>query len=156
MSVSAVKFIRPEAMDIAYIADNMRDADAAEVMAMSGSSPLNSLLQGVRRSEYKSVITINDEPCAVLGLKLCGLLSDRAVPWMLGTDLVVENKRLFITETAKVIEQMVKIRPLLYNYTHYDNKVIIRWLKYCGFNVHKPVPMGINNELFCKFTMGDW
>ena len=98
---------------------------------------------------------IDGVPCAILGLVVVSDLTGTGVPWLLGTDLAVSNKRVFLKHSAKGIAQMIQRCPFLYNHVHSANRVSVRWLKFMGFTIHKPEPHGMNNAMFHKFTMGD-
>lgn len=150
-----VKFVKPNDEDIKYIAENMRGADALEVWEMSRHTPLQSIEEGLKLSKFSSVAVINGTPCAVFGLVIVDILTGTGVPWLLGTDYAVQQKRVFLKYCKQGLYQMLCTCPNLFNYVHAENRISVRWLKYMGFKVEKALPIGANGALFHKFSIGD-
>lgn len=150
-----VDFVKPTDEMIEYIAANMRDADALEVWEMCRHTPLQSIRAGLDISKFSTVAVINGIPCAVFGLVVVDILSGTGVPWLLGTDYAVEQRRVFLKHCKQGLGQMLDICPNLFNYVHADNKISVRWLKYMGFNIEKALPIGTNGAMFHKFSIGD-
>lgn len=150
-----VEFVKPTDEMIKYIADNMRAADALEVWEMSGQTPIVSIEKGLKLSRYSSVALVNGIPCAVFGLVIVDILTGTGVPWLLGTDYAVKHRRVFLENCKQGLDQMLQTCPNLFNYVHAENKISVRWLKYMGFTIEDPVPMGRNGAMFHKFSIGD-
>ena len=148
-----VKFEQPTNYLIELIAADMRQADADEVWSSNHYTPRQALFEGVKLSDFSVVVTVNDEPCVMLGLVIHDILTGSGIPWLLGTNNALKYKRHFITQVPDVIDEMLSICPRLFNYVHVDNKVSIRWLKRIGFTFNDPSPYGRNNELFHKFYL---
>jgi len=148
-----VKFIEPTQDLIEAIAADMRQADADEVWASDNQTPLEALIEGWKVSDLAVVITVNDEPCVMIGLVIRDILSGAGIPWLLGTDNALKYKRQFLTQVPAVINEMLNICPRLYNYVHVDNKVSVKWLKRIGFTFDEPAPYGCEKELFYKFHL---
>jgi len=146
-----VKYVKPTVELVEEIARNMRQADVEEVWASDNFTPLEALMSSWKMSEYTVVITINDEPCVMMGLVIRDILSGNGIPWMLGTDTALKYKKKFFTEVPDVMTQMLSICPRLYNYVHSKNEVSIKWLKWIGFILCDPEPYGCEKELFHKF-----
>jgi len=146
-----VKYVKPTVELIEEIARNMRQADIEEIWASDNYTPLEALMSSWKMSKYNVVITINDEPCVMMGLVVRDMLSGNGIPWMLGTDTALKYKKKFFTEVPDVMNQMLNICPRLYNYVHSKNKVSIKWLKWIGFTLCDPEPYGCEKELFHKF-----
>lgn len=145
---------RPVTRDaIEAIAADMRQADVAEIWASNRAAPLEALTVGAEVSKLSAAVWIDDQPVAMLGLRVNDILSGKGVPWLLSTDTALKHKREFFTLVPDVIEQMLDMCPCLYNYVHAENKVSIRWLKWIGFTVEDAAPYGLNSELFHKFTL---
>lgn len=153
MSVS-VKFEKPSRESITHIAENMRVADIAEVWSMSRHTPADAIERGLNISQHSSVVMVDDEPCAVLGLVQLDMLTGTGVPWLLGTDHAVKHRRTFLKYSKCGIEQMLSICPQLFNYVHADNEVSVNWLQHMGFTIDNPEPMGRDCELFHRFHIG--
>lgn len=146
-----VKFVKPTMGLVTAIANDMRQADIDEVWASHRHTPMEALLLGWNMSHVSTVVTVDDEPCVMMGLVIRDILSGSGVPWLLGTGAALKHKREFIKQVPAVISRMLDICPYLFNYVHVDNKVSVKWLKRIGFILDDPLPYGRNNELFHKF-----
>lgn len=148
-----VKFIKPTQALIEVIAADMRQADVDEVWASHHHTPVEALMKSWKASDRSVVVTVNDEPCVMIGLVIHDILSGTGSPWLLGTENALKYKRHFLTQVPDVIEEMLTICPRLVNYVHTENKVSIKWLKWIGFIVEEPLPYGCDDALFHKFTL---
>jgi hypothetical protein len=148
-----VKFIKPTNELIKAIAGDIRQADADEVWASNHHTPMEALVNGLKMSHSAAVVTVNDEPCVMMGLVMRDLLSGVGVPWMLGTEGALKYKREFLIQVPAVINEMLTVCPRLFNYVHAKNSVSIQWLKRIGFTLGDPVPHGCEGELFHKFHL---
>jgi len=146
-----VKFVEPTVELIELIASDMRQADVDEIWASHHSTPIEALMSGWELSGYSVIVTVNDEPCVMLGVVVNDLLSGIGSVWLLGTDNALKHKRCFLTLVPDVIDEMLNICPMLYNHVHFKNIVSIKWLKRVGFTFDEPAPHGLDNELFYKF-----
>lgn len=135
------------------IAADMRDADAVEVMASHGHTPLGALLEGLRQSDYAAAVTADGVPIAMFGLVVTCRLTGHGVPWLLSSNAALQHKREFLVQSKPAVQEMLNICPMLSNHVHADNRVSIRWLKWLGFTIDDPQPTGINGELFHRFHL---
>ncbi len=148
-----VQLVKPTLDMVESIAADMRQADAAEVWASHGHTPIQAVMAGWKLSQYSVVVMVNDEPCVIMGLVSRDLLSGIGTPWLLGTEKALNHAREFFRLSPPVINDMLKVCPRLFNYVHADNKVSIKWLKWIGFIIDEPIPHGINGELFHRFHL---
>jgi len=148
-----VKFVKPTNELIYVLADDMRQADVDEIWASNHHTPIEALLKGWMLSERSVVVTVNDEPCVMIGLVIRDILSGSGVPWLLGTENALKYKRHFIKQVPAVINEMLNISPKLFNYVHVENKISINWLKRIGFTFDEPAPYGYENEMFYRFHL---
>ena len=148
-----VKFERPTPEAIKFIADNMRHADAVEVMAMCGYTPRQALRVSMECSRMSAVVLADGVPLAILGLGVRDVLLGIGTPWLLSSEQAVKHKRQFLELSPPVIQEMLTICPKLVNYVHSENSLSIRWLKWLGFTMDEPLPIGINGEMFHRFHM---
>lgn len=146
-----VKFIKPEYESMKHVADNMRQADVDEVWFSHHKSPIESLMSGWESPGYSVIVTINKEPCAMLGVAINGIITGIGTPWLLSTEKALKYKRCFLTLVPDVIDEMLSVCPTLCNFVHVENKVSIRWLKRIGFKFDEPKPYGIEKKMFHKF-----
>lgn len=153
MSRTAVEFKKPEKSALSYICYHMKDSDLEELEA-AGVDPRDVLL-GDLNSDLSTMVYLNNEPCAVFGLRFDGLLSNSGIPWMLSTGLAIEDKKLFLQVSRRVINEMKLIRPNLYNHVYHKNIATIRWLEKLGFTIEPCHNHPITGELFRKFWIGE-
>lgn len=146
-----VKYLRPTSELVRGIAENMRQADADEVWASDNFTPMEAMMESWKASDYSVVITVDDEPCVMIGLVIRDILSGNGIPWMLGTDAALKHQKKFFTEVPAVIEQMLSVCSKLHNRVHCKNVASVRWLKRIGFTMLEPEPYGPENEMFRKF-----
>jgi hypothetical protein len=110
-------------------------------------------MDGWKNSDYSVIVTVNNEPCVMIGLAIHDILSGSGIPWLLGTESSLKYKRHFIKQVPAVIDEMLTVCPNLFNYVHAKNKISIKWLKKIGFIFDEPLAQGFDNELFYKFHL---
>jgi hypothetical protein len=147
----AVKFVKPNANLVAAIARDMRQADVDEVWLAARHTPIEALTDGWDRSNRSVVVTVDDQPCVMIGLVIRDTLSGIGIPWLLGTDAALKHRREFINSVKPVMDEMLSECWMLYNWVHSENRESIRWLKRIGFTVEDPQPYGFDNAMFHKF-----
>ena len=140
---------KPGADHILYVAERLREADVEEVMLSHGSSALEAVTESWAQSTLvKGMVTDDDEPCG-----LCGVVGMRI--WMLGTDRLTESRRArwqLCVEGRKWVDSCLEeLGGPLFNQVYSKNTDSIRWLKYLGFTVDEPRPVGPSAALFCDF-----
>lgn len=148
-----VNFKAPTLEAIQFIADNMREADVAEVWASGRYTPLEALEVSVKNSKKSAVAYVDDVPLVIFGVVSRGFLSDVGVPWMLSVTQSMKYKRQFFELSPQVVDDMLNVCPKLVNRVHTKNKLSIRWLKWLGFTIEDPKPIKATGELFHKFHM---
>jgi len=149
--MSAVKLIPVTRDALETVASNMRDADRIEVSYFN-HTPLEALVESVKVSQFVTVVTVDGEPVSVIGLRRLNHLSSKGVPWMLSSSTAVKHRKLFMSLTSSVINDMLSICPHLLNYVHEHNKLSIRWLTRLGFTVVDEC-IDVNGGKFHKFYM---
>jgi len=148
-----IGFLKPTAGHISTVAENMRAADAAEVWASNRHSPRDALEGGVSASKHSVCVTYNGQAVAIYGLVVRDVLSGLGVPWMLTTDGVISCRRELMTVTPEILGKMLKMCKILENNVHVENKVSVRWLSKLGFVIGEAEPLGVQGEMFHKFSM---
>ena len=139
--------------DVAELSLKMREADAVEIMASNGLTPLQALTQGFIRSESLSIIH-KGELIGMFGVAKVG--EDIGSPWMLGSDKIPEIKKDLLTQALDWVIKTNKQYPLLVNYVDARNKVAMRWLEYLGFTFVRKIPYhGVGRVPFYEFVRID-
>lgn len=133
------------------IAAHMREADRREVWASHRHRPAEALDCALRRSELAWTCFVHGKPAFMWGVTRQGsLLSRVGAPWLLGTESLYAVRREFMRQSRAYVERMQERFPRLENYVHAENKLSMRWLKWCGF-VLDAVPVIINDAEFLLF-----
>ena len=137
--------------DCHEIAPNMRSQDAMEIMYSHGSSPLGALQESYKHSKVCNAIVHEDgSVVGMYGLVDSGVL---ASPWLLGTDKLLDTKRVMLPAAKVWVEEMLESYPLLTNFVHADNTVSKRWLKSLGFEFIKlDKEHGVGKQPFYQFV----
>jgi hypothetical protein len=149
---SAVE-VRPVAPgDCEVLAANLRQQDQNELDAAGHTNHLRAIRDGVARSDWAHTATVDGQVACIFGVApLGGLLDPRGVPWMLGTDLVPQNRRALARLAPRYIREMLQAYPHLLNTVHARNTLAVRWLARAGFTLH--APHDHNGEPFQLFEM---
>ncbi|GAB5471420.1 MAG: hypothetical protein Kilf2KO_44500 [Rhodospirillales bacterium] len=139
--------------DAALLAADLRAADRLEILAATGLAPLPAIEESIRVSSQVWSGLVDGEMVAIFGLRRPSLLSDRAYPWLLGTNAVARHPRPFLRlSKAAVADWRTRFR-LLENYVDARNAAAIRWLAWLGFTIHPARPYGAQGLPFHRFTM---
>ena len=144
---------RPE--HIPHIAEHMREEDKAEIWYLSGSTPTQSLTNGLRESEVCYTVLIDDTPALMFGIVERTLLSRTGTVWMLGTDDIhkIRFGRREFTLMWRRLMNLARGYHLIDNYVHVDNETSIKWLEFMGFAFDEAQPMGLFQQPFQHFEM---
>jgi hypothetical protein len=139
---------------MASIAADMRKEDREEVWASDHHTPAEALKWSWAGSDYTSVAVLDTgAPILVVGLNKRDVLVGSGVVWMLGTNLALKHRKVFMEQAKPIIGEMLEICPRLFNKVHGKNKASIRWLKRLGFTIQDPIPHGPDDELFHPFYL---
>lgn len=133
----------------------MREADRREAWASHRHAPEEALRESLSLSELAWTCLVEGLPAFMWGAGRKGsLISWTGAPWLLGTDSFFredrELHREFLRRCPDYVARMQDRFPVLENFVHAENRLSIRWLKWCGFRLEeKPTP--INGEDFYLF-----
>lgn len=148
MSRPAVEVAPATPADAAWVEANLRAADAAEMRALARGP--GEVLRCVERSRWALAARVDGTPACVFGL------ADGAgvgVPWLLGTDLVAQHRRVLVRHAPAYIGQMLAESGRLWNVVHARNLQAVRWLRRAGFTLHPEQPHPITGEPVQPFEM---
>lgn len=141
-----VRVPRTTVEHVAELAPKLRQADRDEILALAGYDPEHVLWQSYYHSDMCWSILIDDEVVGIFGCGDC-------CPWMLGSERLPEAGKAIAVRGRRYIDFMLRRTGFLWNYVHADNTESLRWLKWCGFEIMPPQPIGIHGELFHPFFM---
>ena len=131
---------RPE--HLAPIARAMRASDRAEVWAAAMLGPGQGLALSLAASPLAWTGVMGGQPACMFGA--CAVPADpnHGVPWLLGTDAIDHNAVAFLRHTRATITVMQERFPFLSNHVDARNATSVRWLRWLGFTLGDPVPLG--------------
>ena len=132
---------------------NVRECDVREIWRTSLSDPNIAIRRSIIASRDVWTALWDGEIMAVFGVADKSVVNKVGSPWLLASDLLLEHKREFITNTKIYMEEVKQGYDLLTNYIDDDNKITQIWLEYLGFTLEDPVPYGAIGKPFRKFTM---
>lgn len=137
-----------------HIGANPRPADEAEVRASCGLSVGWALRYGLRKSAKAWAVLMDDEPVCMFGVTLTSAITGSGSVWCLGSKAMGRRdvQRVFIEHSKGVLQAVQERFPgTLFNCVDVRNYAAIRWLKWMGFTLLPPQPLGKNGELFQVF-----
>ena len=126
----------------------MRRADQIEVACM-GHTPREALMSGLENDDV-TLTALDPEgvPFAMFGVGQAGAV---AYIWCLGTDSVSDNAYDFIKASREWTQRLTKPYGATFNYVHEDNKLAIKWLKFCDASFIRKLTF--NDNLFFEFII---
>jgi hypothetical protein len=144
--------IRPATLDDARTLV-LRRADRAEIEALTGRDPRAVLIESVERSASAWAGLADGELVCLFGVVPMSLAGVTGIPWLLGSDAVAAYGRQFLRCNRAWLGEMLRDFPLLTNVVDARNTVSIRWLRWLGFTLGTPQPMGVQGLPFIPFEM---
>lgn len=153
-----MRFATPTLEDLEYIAANLREQDALEVLSSHGHTPREAVMAAALAPGSICHLILGDDDSPV---GVCGLDGDTI--WMLGTDQLTStrsHRQQLAIGGRRWVNWLALLRLescgyfLFGNFVFAANVESIRWLKFLGFEVEdKPIPMGPSGRFFREFSM---
>jgi len=140
--------------DIELMKDRLREADKQEIWASDNHTPEEALRSSFNLSTEKLTVVFNGEPVAMFGIVPVTLLDDRAIVWMLTTDLIEKVSVRFLKLSKKFINLLREKYGILFNFVDVRHKKSIDWLEWCGAKLFKPEIYGVERLPFHYFVFG--
>lgn len=150
--MAKLEFVEATREHAIFIAANMRGHDLLELEA-SGRDPFDAMLKGWKTSTKCWTGLVDGVPAIMFGVAPISALTGHGSPWLLGTPDALKIKRNFLLNSVGYVKEMLRLYPQLTNYVDCRNRQSVRWLKWLGFQLLDPVPIGVNGEMFHPFIM---
>jgi len=144
---------KPTKEDVEYIIEHARAEDVAEVEALDGSTIRECLEDTPNLLDCSQVWEVNGKPVAIFGITKQNGPLNVGIIWLLATDELHKYTMKFARYCKEVFEKMSRGYAYLFNYIHTENKTSIEWLKWLGFKVSDPIPLGHKGANFHKFEL---
>lgn len=127
--------------DARELAPLLRAEDRAEVLAL-GEDPVDGLLQSLAAAREAWTWRDDGPIICMAGVAPLSLIGSTGIPWLLGSPLVAVHRRAFMLETRRMVAHWLTVFPLLRNVVDARYDAAIRWLRWLGFAVGEPFPLG--------------
>lgn len=137
------------------VARKPREADRVELWSMARMYPIKAMEEGLKKSTYARAGIIDGVTVCVFGVTPAGFFSRRGIPWLVSSWEAERRRMAFLRgcNDFDIMEMFEDRYTELTNYVHADNNLAILWLKWMGFDLSDPAPMGYDGDKFHKFTM---
>lgn len=137
--------------DAESLGSRLRWSDIQEILASSGRVPSIALKEAFLRSDMCWTAFKGELPIAMFGCLARSVMSTSASPWMLGSD-ELDRAGVGIGRFSRYyIDKMNDRFSFLENYIDARQAKSIRWLRWCGFRIENPEPIGLHGEMFHRF-----
>lgn len=133
-------YARPSVpQDAHLLAPRLRLEDVAEIMAASGHTPLQALLDGVLEgTETWTIIGNQGEVLGMFGVNhMPEAGPGQACIWMLAADGLPTIRTEFFRQTWAFLDYFHEKYPVLWNYIDERQEGHIKWLRRLGFRFTK-------------------
>jgi hypothetical protein len=146
-----VRFVPATCEHLEYVLANLSVANRDEALA-GGVSPEHALRATWAHSEITYTIELDGEVVGLYGL--CPTRDpDLGCPWMVGTERLPDAALGIVRHARPVVRGFLARYPRLSNCVDAENARLIRWLRWTGFVVDPPEPIGPNGHLFRRYHM---
>lgn len=148
------EFIRKATQDdVEFLIANVRPEDIEELNALDGSDVRSSLEETPNLIENSEVWEVEGKVVCLFGVTPVEELEGVGVIWMLATREFNKYSRLFPIRSKEVIADAIRRFDYIFNYVHTKNQKSVNWLRWLGFKMNDPEPIGHTGELFTRFEM---
>lgn len=121
--------------DVRYLLPRLRDADRAEVRALTGLPAAAVISQCIEASDQCWVgCTDDDEPGVLWGTQPVFGVPEVGWIWMVCTDLMLQHRWEFLAQAKRYLPVAHAKYPILTNHVDARNAVHIKWLRFMGFS----------------------
>lgn len=130
------------------LAHTMQEDDKLSILNLVGLTPKQGLQLSIENSLQSDSWVLDGQVVAISGISVPSLLGDTACPWLLCSDVIRKIPRIFMEATREQTYEWLDQYPILHNVVWAGHIRSIRWLKWLGFKLTGPYPIGINGAEF--------
>lgn len=149
----------PETVEeaVRFIAENLREADRAELKASSDGDPEEIPMESYGLSTRSWLILDRTNlPVGIFGVAPA-LAPGVGIVWLLGTPGIEREAVAVARQTRKFVAEMHQDYPTLWNFVDARNELAIRWLLWSGFLITDVDPWhGAEGETFLEIARTDY
>lgn len=136
------------------LAETMRKEDADEVWHLNRHTPKEALDVCLETSEEAWTALVDGKVLCMFGVARLTLVGPNVSPWMLGSNEMYRNWRLFARKSKEVVAAWRARYPKMVNVVDARYVTAVRWLEWLGFMIH-PVFLAHGTEPAHVFEMDD-
>lgn len=137
---------------VIVLSERLREADKAEIKAISGLPPLRGLIESVSLSSVSYSIMEEGIPVAMYGARKTQ--EDLGLVWMLASEAIERNTFQFLRKSVEYIDALHDEVgcAVLTNLIDKRNTLHHKWVKWIGFSMGKEEPHGPYGLPFYRIT----
>lgn len=144
---------KPTKEDVEYLIENIRTEDAAEIDALNGATIREVLENTEGLYDNSKTWEADGRVVCIFGVTPVNGPMKVGVVWLLATNDFHKYTKKFALNCQQVLKEMINEYGYLFNYIHSENEESIEWLKWLGFKVLDPIPLGHKGANFHKFEL---
>lgn len=148
-----VEIVPATQQHIDQLIPHVRQCDIDEFQASNGWTARQVLECGLKISTVVCAGLINGEVVAVFGVAPASMIGGVGWPWLVGTDALARNQKVFLRRCRHIVSAMLAIYPRLENYVDARNHVAKAWLHWLGFRIDEPAAYGVLGLPFHRFHL---
>lgn len=130
----------------------LREGDRREIEAL-GLHKMQAIKMSLDRSITAETYIADGEIAAIAGCQMTCMTGGQGVPWLLTGEPVNRHKKEFLRHTRARVEEMRRRHGSLVNMVHAEYAEAVRWLKWLGFEIGAPVPLGPYGAKFVRVVL---
>ena len=140
--------------DAFVLAPKVREIDCLEIEAVAQTNPYNALVTSFKLpgSQVYSIVRNDGDILGMFGVGDCSILKNYGTPWLIASDDLLPHAKEFLRNCRPWVKKLESNYHCLYNFIHKNNKIAMRWLQWCGFEVQNQKIYSISNEEFYLFV----
>lgn len=135
------------------LSKNLREYEKKELDVMTLKANEIALQNSVDSSIEAWTWLEDDKVVGIVGISVPSVLSDKAYPWFMCSNLINKNGKSLIKATRVALNYWLQTYEELESYIDARHDKALKWVKICGFTIHEPVPYGPYGNPFCKITI---
>jgi len=138
------------AEDISAVRANVRAENLAELEVVGLG--LDEVLDWSLNNSVEALCGVIDgEPVCLFGVS-CTEDPGIGCPWMVGSNAIDRHRVAFLRASRAKVDEWLTHWPVMMNWVDARNTRGLRWLRFLGFEIQDPIPMGESGLEFHLFS----
>lgn len=135
------------------IAEELSPEICEELLKLSPKAPVLTIADNIRNATDSWSVFYKEQILAVFGVSTNTLLGEIAFPWLITSTFIKGHTKELLKGTRVVINHWLFRYEMLENYVPADFTSSLRWLKWAGFTIDAPLPIGVNGALIHRVEL---